>query len=75
MKRGLLHAGVALAALLLIAIAGLAGAWGGTRLRAAFMSAVARTAGTSTSDPALLVGAPLLLVDLALAALRMPQYS
>ena len=53
-------------------IIGLAVAWGGTRLLSAFMSAVARTAGTSTSDPALLVGAPLLLAALALAACYVP---
>ena len=51
---------------------GLAGAWAGTRLLSAFMSTVARTAGTSTFLPALLVGAPLLLACLALAACYVP---
>ena len=51
---------------------GLACAWGGTRLLSAFMSEVARTAGTSTSDPALLAGAPLLLAGLAMVACYVP---
>jgi ABC-type antimicrobial peptide transport system permease subunit len=51
---------------------GLSGAWAGIRLLSAFMSTVARTAGTSTSDPLLLVGAPLLLAALALGACYVP---
>jgi predicted permease len=51
---------------------GLAGAAAGTRLLAAFMSEIARTAGTSTSDPRLIFGAPSLLVLLALLACFLP---
>jgi ABC-type antimicrobial peptide transport system permease subunit len=51
---------------------GFAGARVGTRLLAAFMSEVARTSGTSSTDPALLIGAPLLLGGLALAACYVP---
>lgn len=51
---------------------GLACAWGATRVLAAFMSAISRTVTTSTSDPVLLVGAPLLLAGLALAACYLP---
>jgi ABC-type antimicrobial peptide transport system permease subunit len=51
---------------------GFAGAWGGTRVLAVFMHQVARTAGTSASDPALLAGAPLLLAGLALLACYVP---
>jgi macrolide transport system ATP-binding/permease protein len=49
-------------------VIGLAGAWAAIRLLSAFLSTVARTAGTSTSDPILLVGAPLLLAALAMGA-------
>jgi ABC-type antimicrobial peptide transport system permease subunit len=38
---------------------GLAAAWAGIRALSGFLSVVARTAGTSTADPALLLGAPL----------------
>jgi predicted permease len=44
----------------------------GTRVLESFMSEVARMAGTSTSDPVLLVGAPLLLGMLALVACYVP---
>jgi hypothetical protein len=45
---------------------GLAAAWAGIRALSGFLSVIARTAGTSTADPALLLGAPLLLAALAL---------
>jgi predicted permease len=51
---------------------GLACAWGGMRLLSGFLESVARTAGTSTADPVLLAGAPLLLAALALAACYAP---
>jgi putative ABC transport system permease protein len=60
---------------LLIAVGtvfGLAGARAGTHVLAGFMETIARTAGTSTSDPMLLVGAPLLLAVLALVACYLP---
>jgi hypothetical protein len=61
------------AALILIGAAiGMAAGRGGTRLLAAALSTVAQTAGTSMSDPALLVGAPLLLAGLALVACYVP---
>ncbi len=44
----------------------------GTRVLSAIMSEVARTAGTSTSEPVLLVGAPLLLAGLAMVACFVP---
>jgi predicted permease len=53
-------------------VMGLAGARAGTRVLAAFMSEVARTAGTSTSDPMLMIGAPLLLAFLAMLACFVP---
>ena len=53
-------------------VIGLAGAWAGIRVLSTFMSTVARTAGTSASDPMLLVGAPLLLAALALGACYVP---
>jgi predicted permease len=53
-------------------VLGLAGARAGTRLMSAFMESIARTAGTSTSDPMLLIGAPLLLAVLALLACYVP---
>jgi putative ABC transport system permease protein len=53
-------------------VIGLAGAAAGIRGLSAFMSVIAKTAGTSTSDPVLLVGAPALLAALALAACYVP---
>ncbi|HXB67489.1 MAG TPA: ADOP family duplicated permease [Candidatus Acidoferrales bacterium] len=52
--------------------AGLAAAWAAIRLMSAVMSQIARAAGTSTSDPWLLVGAPALLATLAMAACYVP---
>jgi predicted permease len=54
------------------AVIGVAGARAGTQLLGAFMSEVARSTGTSTSDPILLLGAPLLLAALALVACYVP---
>ena len=51
---------------------GLAGGLAGLRVLAGIMSAVARTAGRSTYDPVLLVGAPLLLAALAVMACYLP---
>ena len=51
---------------------GLAGAWAGHRMLSSLISEVARTTGKSVSDPALLVGAPLLLAALALLASYLP---
>jgi ABC-type lipoprotein release transport system permease subunit len=53
-------------------VIGLACAWGATRVLSAFMSAISRTVTTSTSDPVLLFGAPVLLAGLALAACYLP---
>jgi FtsX-like permease family/MacB-like periplasmic core domain len=53
-------------------VIGLAFAWAGMRLLASFLESVARTAGTDSSDPLLLLGAPLLLASLALAACYVP---
>jgi predicted permease len=61
------------AVLMLIGAAiGLAAARSATRLISAVVSTVAVTAGTSMSDPRLLVGAPLLLGILALVACYLP---
>jgi predicted permease len=54
------------------AILGLAGAWAGTRLLSGLISAVGSVTGTSAFEPALLVGAPLLLACLALVACYVP---
>ncbi len=51
---------------------GLTLAWMGMRALTGIMSEVARVAGLSTSDPKLLVGAPLLLAALALVACYLP---
>jgi len=53
-------------------IIGMAVALAGIRLLSALLSVVSRTAGTTTSDPVLLVGAPLLLAALALVACYVP---
>lgn len=53
-------------------LAGLLGARVGIRVMGGILSEVARTAGTSTSDPALLIGAPLLLALVALVACYLP---
>jgi hypothetical protein len=46
------------------------GAWGVARILTSFLSSVARAASASTSDPVLLVGAPLPLASLALVMSR-----
>jgi putative ABC transport system permease protein len=51
---------------------GLAGAWTGTRLLAAMNSGVGQVTATSTSDPTVLLGAPLMLACLALLACYLP---
>ena len=51
---------------------GIAGARAGMRALSGFMAEVARVAGSSTSDPMLLVGAPMLLAAMALAACYLP---
>jgi len=53
-------------------VVGLAIARAAIRFMSAFMSEISRTAGTSSSDPVLLVGAPLLLAAIALAACYVP---
>ncbi|HTS27696.1 MAG TPA: ABC transporter permease [Bryobacteraceae bacterium] len=53
-------------------IAGLLAARAGIRVMSAALAQIARTAGTSVSDPMLLLGAPLLLAALALAACYLP---
>ena len=53
-------------------VIGLPLAWAGMRMLSAIMSQIARTADLSTSDPVLLVGAPLLLAALALIACYVP---
>jgi putative ABC transport system permease protein len=50
-------------------VLGLAGAWAGMRLLSGLISAVGRTA---AFEPALLIGAPLLLAGLALVACYVP---
>jgi macrolide transport system ATP-binding/permease protein len=53
-------------------VLGLIGARAGIRALGAIMSEIARTAGTSTSDPLLLAGAPLLLAAVALLSCYLP---
>jgi predicted permease len=51
---------------------GMAGAWTGSRLLSAMNSSVGKVTSTSTTDPAVLFGAPLLLAFLALLACYFP---
>lgn len=51
---------------------GLLGAWAGARMLASMNSSVGTVTTTSTSDPAVLVGAPLLLVVLGLVTCYIP---
>ncbi|MCU1263552.1 MAG: transporter related [Bryobacterales bacterium] len=51
---------------------GLAGAWAGSRLLSAMNSSVGNVTSTSTSDPVVLLGAPLVLGVLALLACYVP---
>jgi putative ABC transport system permease protein len=51
---------------------GLAGAWAGMRGLSGFLAEIARVGNASTSDPMLLIGAPLLLGALAMAACYVP---
>jgi predicted permease len=51
---------------------GLMGARAGIRALAGFLSDIARTAGTTTNDPVLLAGGPLLLALVGLAACYLP---
>src|SRR5260370_10458379 len=51
---------------------GMAGAWTGSRLLSAMNSSVGKVTSTSTSDPTVLLGAPLLLAFLALFAFFSP---
>ena len=61
--------------LILVAIGtaiGMGGAWAGQRFLASMNSSVGTVTSTSTSDPAVLIGAPLLLGLLALTACYLP---
>ena len=51
---------------------GMAGAWTGSRLLSAMNSSVGKVTTTSTTDPMLVLGAPLLLAVLALVACYVP---
>jgi predicted permease len=51
---------------------GMAGAWTGARMLSAMSSSVGRVTTTTTTDPTLLIGAPLLLAVLALGACYLP---
>ena len=53
-------------------VMGLGGAWGGIRLLSSVSSPVAKSIGASASDPVLLVGGPLLMTGVALAACYLP---
>jgi putative ABC transport system permease protein len=53
-------------------VIGLAGAWAATKVLSAMVSVVASATSASTSDPLLLVGAPLVLAALALLACYLP---
>jgi predicted permease len=53
-------------------VVGLALSWVAIRALAAALFPIARTAGTTTSDPALYVGAPLILTTLAMLACYLP---
>jgi predicted permease len=53
-------------------VLGLAGAWAAMRVMSAALASIAQTAGLSTSEPWLLVGAPALLAALAMAACYVP---
>jgi len=53
-------------------IIGLGAALAGIRMMSAIMAEISRTAGASSSDPLLLVGTPLLLAAVALAACYVP---
>jgi putative ABC transport system permease protein len=53
-------------------IIGMSGAWAGARLLASMNSSVGTVSSTSTSDPTVLIGAPLLLALLALIACYIP---
>lgn len=51
---------------------GMGGAWAGARMLSAMNSSVGRVSSTSTSDPTVLIGAPLVLALLALIACYVP---
>jgi ABC-type lipoprotein release transport system permease subunit len=51
---------------------GMTGAWAGARLLSAMNASVGTVSSTSTSDPTVLVGAPLLLALLAAIACYLP---
>jgi ABC-type antimicrobial peptide transport system permease subunit len=51
---------------------GMLGAWAGSKLLSAMNASVGRVSSTSTSDPIVLIGAPLLLATLALVACYVP---
>lgn len=53
-------------------VIGLAGAWAAAKVLSAMVSVVASATSASTSDPLLLVGAPVLLAGLALLACYLP---
>ncbi len=53
-------------------ILGMTGAWAGARLLSSMNSSVGTVTSTSTSDPTVLIGAPLLLALLALVACYLP---